>query len=249
MTAAVRSLPTGSELGPLSVPARLAQADMFSVASQSSARRLPAGAILSPAAEGGNFVYLILTGSVRVSQRTLGRREVALGTLGSGQVFGLGALIDSQEDFTAQATEDVELGVVDPATFLAMVRSHPTALSGLLGQVGAQLVQVEQQLGRANHVPTAARLARLLYRLAMDLGERGDGQAVSVPPGWTSTALARQIGCSRETVSRLLTAFQHQGWIRRDQRRIEIPDPPDFAAWFDIVEGEECPVAPYRRRA
>jgi CRP-like cAMP-binding protein len=225
-----------AERGPLTVSPSLSDADMAYLAACCSVLVLKRGEVLHQA-PGGHLAYLVRRGRVRVFQRTDTEREVTLGTLEDGQIFGLGALLgDTNEALHAEALERVHLCVADGPTLFEGLASRPTALEAVIGQVGTQLVQVEQQLGRTNQQSTSARLARHLYRLAVELGESADGAARRVPHGWTRAALARQIGCSRETVSRLLARFEKQGWIRRSRRRIELLDPAAFAAAYDLLD-------------
>jgi CRP/FNR family transcriptional regulator len=226
-----------AEAGPLTVPPALAESDVAYLAADGRPVLLNRGQVLDQAAHGHELAYLVRRGRLRIFQRTATGREVTLGTLRDGQILGLGALLGhSNEGLYAEALDQAHLYVLEGRRLLEALPARPTALAAVIGQVGSQLVQVEQQLGRMSQQSTSARLGRHLFRLATEFGDATPDGARRVPPGWTRAALARQIGCSRETVSRLLLRFEKQGLIRRSRRRIELLDPAAFAATYDVLD-------------
>lgn len=229
--------PAHAAPGPLTVLPALSDSDMAYLAAGCQTLRLKPGDVLDQATQGHELAYLVRRGRVRVFQRTASGREITLGTLRDGQILGLGALLgSSDEDLHAEALDEVHLCVAEGPRLLESVASRPTALAAVISQVATQLVQVEQQLGSMSQQSTSARLGRHLYRLATEFGEPAADGARRVPHGWTRAALARQIGCSRETVSRLLARFERQGWIRRSRRSIELIDAEGIAAAYALVD-------------
>ena len=85
--------------------------------------RVPAGQVVIREGDDGDLFYVVLEGSLRVTQ---GGRE--LRTLGTGAGFGEIALLrDTPRTATVTATTDVALGAVDRDDFLLAVTGQPAA--------------------------------------------------------------------------------------------------------------------------
>ena len=77
--------------------------------------------------------------------------------------------------------------------------------------------------------PARARLAGVLVGLASPTGEPPPERSwVGAAP--THAALAREMGASRETVTRLLAGLEADGLIDRRGRRVAVPDLARLAA-------------------
>src|SRR5262249_28367517 len=117
-------------------------------------------------------------------------------------------------------------------------------MRSLIRQLGAQLVQTERRLGGVASVDTRTRLAGELHRLAHEAGEDVPGGGRRLPAAVTHADLARQIGASRETVTRLLASLQAEGYIRREGRRLVVADPAKLAGTFELSDEERLPPEP-----
>ncbi len=162
----------------------------------------------------GDRIYLLKSGRVRVMGE-----DIALAVLGPGQLFGTSALFGAA--LTRQrvvAIEDVVVCEAPVALFLAAMVSHPRLASKVVTLLARQLFELERSVERAASDTVAERLADLLLRLARR--ERG---AVEVRD-LSQADLARMIGASRESVSRLIAAWERAGILRARPRRVEIVD-------------------------
>jgi CRP-like cAMP-binding protein len=83
-----------------------------------------------------------------------------------------------------------------------------------------QIFELERTVERTATDPVSQRLADLLLRMAKRDGTRMEVRALA------ESDLARMIGASRESVSRLVAAWERDGILRGGQRRIEIVDEP-----------------------
>jgi len=67
------------------------------------------------------------------------------------------------------------------------------------------------------------RVAKALLDLAARFGKPADdGRGVHVVHDLTQEELAQLVGASRETVNKALADFQNRGWIRLEQRGVEL---------------------------
>ncbi len=101
--------------------------------------RVPAGQVVIREGDDGDLFYVVLQGSLRVTQ---GGRE--LRTLGAGAGFGEIALLrDTPRTATVTAVTDVELGAVDRDDFLLAVTGQPAARSSAEDVVDRYLAEDE----------------------------------------------------------------------------------------------------------
>ncbi len=195
-----------------SLPADIGQA----LVAGSRVVQLPAGArVFEPGQQADNLL-LLLSGTVRVQQRSDTGREVFLYRVHAGESCVLTtACMLAEEDYSAEglAETDVEAVAIprrvfddlagrshDFRTFIFRAYSRRIAdLFGLIDDIVFQRLDV--------------RLAERLLSLA-----QGDGVQA------THQMLAVELGTAREVVSRTLGEFQKRGWIEQARGAIRILD-------------------------
>jgi CRP/FNR family cyclic AMP-dependent transcriptional regulator len=169
-------------------------------------------------------LYLVTAGAVRVASVTLDGREVVVGLLGTGDVFGECALLGRPSPVEARAVGQADV-VAIPVTLLGEVLEHRPAIGEqLLRLVAARLHRTARALEQAlvDDVPT--RLSRRLHDLVEEHGTPADdGVAIGVP--LTQEELGRMVGASRETVNRTLRGLTARGLVRTYEHTVVIPDP------------------------
>ena len=68
------------------------------------------------------------------------------------------------------------------------------------------------------------RVAKALLDLAGRFGSRSADGSVHVAHDLTQEELAQLVGASRETVNKALADFQNRGWLRLEQRGVDLLD-------------------------
>ena len=99
-------------------------------------RVVAAGEVIIQQGDRGDSAYMIVEGSCRVTQ-TRGEREIELGLLGPGEVFGeLAVLLDDVRTATVVAAQATTLLVIDRAALqgAGMMEGWSSALFGALAQ-------------------------------------------------------------------------------------------------------------------
>jgi len=162
----------------------------------------------------GDRIYVVKSGRVRVLQD-----EVAVAVLGPGQLFGTSAFFGAAATHQrVVAVDDVVLCEAPAAQFLAAMTVHPRLAAKVALILARQLFELEQTVERSATDPVSSRLAELLLRVA-----RRDGARLEVR-GMSQADLARMIGSSRESVSRLIAEWERAGYLRSRPRLIEVED-------------------------
>lgn len=195
------------------------------------------GALITTPGQAEERIYVVRKGTVRLFHRGVDNRELTADLVGPGRIFGVSSLFGpAREGLLAEAATEATVCTAEGSAFLRLVSQWPQVLLNLIAQIGTQLMQTEQQLDRLVSVDARGRLAGALYRLAIDGGEddpRGGRRILTV---LTHDALGRQIGCSRETVTRMLSTLEEEGFIRREKRRIIVNDLDHLAEEFGLNE-------------
>ncbi|HZP94973.1 MAG TPA: Crp/Fnr family transcriptional regulator [Candidatus Limnocylindria bacterium] len=161
----------------------------------------------------GETVYIVKAGRVRIESG-----GVAMGVLGPAQLFGTSSLFGAAPvDERAIAVEDVILCEAPAGAFLMAMTSHPLLAARTAQLLARQLYDLQRSVQRAAQDPVEARLASLVLQLA---DCNGDHQVL----GLSQAELARLIGASRESVSRLMAAWERDGLVRARHRALEVSD-------------------------
>lgn len=173
--------------------------------------RLGADVVVKPT---GDRVYLLKAGRVRVTNG-----DVNVAILGPGQLFGtsalFGAAVTSQK---VTALEDVVICEAGAGEFLRAMTTHPRLAAKVAMILARQMFELEDTVQRAATEPIDARLADLLLRLADRSVTPSRIRSVS------QADIARMIGASRESVSRLIAAWERDGLLRARPRLTELLD-------------------------
>jgi len=162
----------------------------------------------------GDRIYLVKKGRVEVLSG-----GVAAATLGPGQMFGTSSFFGAAEPRQrVVALDEAVICEAPAAQFLAAMATHPRLAARMMTLLARQIFELEHAVERTATDPVSERLADLLLRLA-----KRDAGRVEVR-GLAQADLARMIGASRESVSRLVALWEREGIVRGGPRRIEIVD-------------------------
>ncbi len=164
-------------------------------------------------------VYLVKSGAVRIYQLSAEGREVTTAILRPGQLLGTSALVGvGERSAFAEATEDSYICEATAEEFLRILAGHPLLATKVTVALARQLLRLEQQLERLALQQVPVRLAQVLLQLAEDNGG-------PLPEGLTHEELAKLIGSTRETVTKILAGFAERGLVELGYRRLTITDP------------------------
>ncbi|HKP47153.1 MAG TPA: cyclic nucleotide-binding domain-containing protein, partial [Pyrinomonadaceae bacterium] len=108
---------------------------------------IPAEQQLFHKGDGGDAMYLIESGRVRISITDEDGTEVTLADLAQGDFFGEMALIDGRmRSADARVVEDARLAILSRPAFLAFVRSNPDVALEMLSALTDRLRRTDELL-------------------------------------------------------------------------------------------------------
>ncbi len=201
-----------------------------------SRRLFPHGEVIARQGEPVECLFLVTGGAVRLCAVAPSGREVVVGLLGAGDLFGEVALLGSgPSPVEARAVGDAWIVAIPVASLDAVVQRNPETATELLRLVAARLHRTSAALEEALAADVPTRVSRKLVDLAREHGEpAGAGVRIRVP--LTQGELARMVGASREAVNRSLAALAARGLVRTRGRRLVISDPDALAREAGALE-------------
>ena len=170
----------------------------------------------------GKSVYLLKKGVVKISRVLPDGRELVLGLLKSGEIFGeLEAVNEEDRQAQAEAHDDVMICVMNRNDFLRLMQSKPELGVRLSKIIGFRRRIIENKLENLIFKTTPQKLGILLLELAEQFG-RKEPRGILIDLSLTHQDLANLVAASRTTVTETLLAFKEQGLIDIEGRRIRL---------------------------
>jgi CRP/FNR family cyclic AMP-dependent transcriptional regulator len=189
-------------------------------------RRFRRGETIFHLGDPGDALFIVMAGSIKITLPADTGEEAILATLRPGDFFGELALLDgAPRSATAVAIEATETYILPRDRFRELIATEPVMREALLATLAAEVRRLTHHVEELHFLDITGRLASRLARLAAESGARrlADGSVQLAGP-LTQGDLAAMIGCTRQSVNKLLGMFSEEGLIRLDRDRIVILD-------------------------
>jgi len=169
-------------------------------------------------------LYVVRSGRVKVFRTWRGGEEQVLRLLGPGEILGYRPLLANEPNAaSAEAVEESTLCIIPAATVRELLRGEPKVALELLAKLARELRLSEDLMMDLLHRPIRQRAARLLLSLLED-NHRAAEPAVIQSQHLRRQDMARMIGTTPETFSRVLRGFAQRGIVTLARDRICIRD-------------------------
>jgi CRP/FNR family transcriptional regulator len=191
---------------------------------------LPRGATLFQENAPSQGVFVICTGQVKLSCTSREGRTLILKLAVPGDVLGLGAVIsESKYEVTAETAQPTEVKSIRREEFLQFLKKHGEASMHVAKALSEEYKSAFFDARRlALSGSTAGRLAGVL--LEWGRAESCGKAEMRLTMALTHEELANLVGCSRETMTRMLGRFKREKLIRMNGVSIHIPSPERLEA-------------------
>lgn len=176
---------------------------------------LPAGTVVFDEHQACQGFPLLLSGSIRVIKSSANGRELQLYRVVAGESCILtSSCILGHTRYLARgiAEQNCEMLLLPVAAFHQWFGQHAVFRDYVFKLFSERLTDLMALI-------SAVAFQKLDQRLAVLLMNK-----VS-PIHTTHQALADELGCAREIVSRLLKAFAEQGWVKLGREQVELTNP------------------------
>jgi CRP-like cAMP-binding protein len=186
--------------------------------------KISKGGILFKEGDGGEHVYVIVDGKLKLGTSSGDGRENLLSILGPGEMFGELSLFDpGPRTSTATAVTDAKLLSLSNAKLIPWLRENPDVSLQLLARLAQRLRRTNEAVGDLVFSDVPGRVAKALIDLGDRFGKATD-DGLFVHHDLTQEELAQLVGASRETVNKALADFAGRGWLKLDGRAVLITD-------------------------
>ena len=187
-------------------------------------RKVPRGTTILRAGDRTDFVYLILSGNLKVQVSDEEGREVILSNLNPGEFFGeMGVLDDNPRSATVLTVTPCELVVIAKSDFKRCLAENFDVSLYIMRNLVKRLRTADRKIESLALMDVYGRVARLL----LEMSENEDGQQV-VKRKISKQDIAKMIGASREMVSRVMKDLTVQGLIEEGDGRILLREKINF---------------------
>lgn len=211
-----------SHLPPFSL---LTRAEIRRILDQAVPRRYDEGmAIFHQGEDAGRF-FLLLDGYLRVCKTTPEGDEVIVMHIYPGQLFGIAPAL-MRDTYPATATAATEsIALAWPCSLWEGFSSNYKGFATeTYRTVSERISQMQDALVEMATRGVESRIASALQRL-MEQGGHPVADGIEIGFPITRRNIADMTGTTLHTVSRMLSAWEKNGTIRSDRKRIIITDP------------------------
>ncbi|QQF76971.1 cAMP-activated global transcriptional regulator CRP [Histophilus somni] len=174
------------------------------------------------AGEKAETLYYLIRGSVAVMVKDEEGKEMILTYLSQGDFFGEAGLFDETQPRSAwvRTKGNCEIAEISYKKFKQLVHLNPDILMYLSGQLAHRLQNTSKQVSNLAFLDVTGRIAQTLLNLAKmpDAMTHPQGMQIKI----TRQEIGQMVGCSRETVGRILKMLEDEGLISAHGKTIVV---------------------------
>lgn len=192
--------------------------------SQCHLHKYPAKSSIIHAGEKAETLYYIAKGSAVVLIKDQDGREMILTYLNQGDFIGELGLFDQSENPTrsawVRAKVQCEVAEVSYSKFKQLVQVNPEILMRLAAQMARRVTATSRKVGNLAFLDVTGRIAQTLVNLAHqpEAMTHPDGMQIKI----TRQEIGQIVGCSRETVGRILKMMEEDNLISAHGKTIVV---------------------------
>jgi CRP-like cAMP-binding protein len=179
--------------------------------------------------EDASDLFVLMSGRVKIAQQTSGGGQFILGLISANQPFGCLGAHGRRYSVTAEALQGA-VAIAWPATVVRQVFEHdPRLVLNALDFASGRLDELQAHFRQFVTERVDRRVARSLLRLASVAGSRIDG-GIEIDFPVSRQEIAEMSGTTLFTVSRLLSAWRRQGFVKVGRQRVVLLKPSALVA-------------------
>ena len=210
----------------------LSDSELKSIQELCKTRKYPKNSMIILEEEMGDVVFIVMSGTVKITRVNDEGKEVILAMLGSGEVFGEMAILDGESrSANALSQENCEVVTINREDFLNLLKTNNKVSLNLMTEFAIRLRKSDQQIEALSLDDAEHRIGVSILNLAEELGVIRQG-VVTVDNLPYQQDIANMTGTSRETVSRVMKIFEDRGLITKTGHKLSIPDYAFFKRIF-----------------
>ena len=158
-------------------------------------------------------IYLVITGTVGISQVAEDGKEVLLEIVRPDELFGEAAFLDfPQRSERATTIESATVMSWDVSEMQELVRNRPRLALALLQMLAQRNAEFTRRIESLSRHSIERRLAQSLIRFSERHGTLAEDGSVRMMP-LTHDLLVRYVGTSREVITHHMNLFRKRGCV------------------------------------
>jgi len=211
-----------SQLQRIPVFAGLEQAELASLRTVMSERKVQKSSFILYADDPGPSLMFIVQGRAKVNISSNDGKEIVLATLGDGDFFGeISVLTGEERSANVVAVTDCEILILNKDEFDRHIQNYRGLAINMLRELAHRLRGASEKIGDLALFDVYRRIARTLKSMAVS-SDAGNEKLLIIDPRPTHQELAAMTGTSREMVTRALKGLEEDGCIVITGKRIEV---------------------------
>lgn len=187
-------------------------------------RSFAAGESILREADPSEFFYSIVSGRVKVFKTTRSGKDIIWGVFGPGDPLGsVAAFKERPYPASAAALEDTVCIRIARSALYSLLEHNPSIARGLLLGLTQRLIELVNRVGELTGARVEPRLARLLLRLAREIG-REERDGIFIPLSLSRQELADMTGTTIETCIRVMSRWEKDNTVHTEKEGFVVLD-------------------------
>lgn len=201
------------QLNMIELFASLTDQELDSINNLLAVKRFKKNEVILHEEDTNKFMYIILSGRVRVVQITEDGKEILLAIHQAGEFFGEMSFIDGKTSpATIVAADDCVINILSRDEFYSTIYTHKKVLYNLLSILCSRLRESWEKIQLLNLKHASERLKILFHILSNKYGDK-TSKGITLNIKLTHQDMAEMTGMARETVTRVLDKWNKEGEI------------------------------------
>jgi CRP/FNR family cyclic AMP-dependent transcriptional regulator len=185
----------------------------------------PAGSMIVKKSEAGEYMYLVVSGRIKIFCYSSARKRKTFAYLSSGDFFGeMAAIMGVGRTASAQTVEPTKLILIKNSEFKKLILSDNKLCYNLLRVMAERLRRANEEIESLLFRNILGRVSKTLNDLSKTCG-KAQGDGVIFTQSYTHQELADLVGTTREPLSRALAMLRRADLVDSRRGRIFIRDP------------------------
>ncbi|HBO39504.1 MAG TPA: cAMP-activated global transcriptional regulator CRP [Pasteurellaceae bacterium] len=184
--------------------------------------KYPVKSTIIHAGEKAETLYYLIKGSVAVMMKDEEGKEMILSYLGQGDFFGEAGLFEEGQTRSAwvRVKSSCEVAEISYKKFRQLIQVNPEILMMLSAQLARRLQNTSRQVKNLAFLDVTGRIAQTLLNLTKmpEAMTHPEGMQIKI----TRQEIGQMVGCSRETVGRIIKMLEEQNLISAHGKTIVV---------------------------
>jgi CRP-like cAMP-binding protein len=205
----------------------LGPVDLAIVLEEATLRRFPAHSIIASEGHCADELFLILEGRARTFTTTPKGEKVLLLRIPAGDASGGRALLATPTKYLVSTESVTECSALvwSRSSILYFTKQYPVLLENALMIASDYLAAYRDMHVAASFHSASQRVARVLGKLAREVGRRGfEGTVINI----SNEELANEANVTIFTVSRMLGEWQKKGLVVKRRGKVVVRSPEEL---------------------